>query len=212
VTTVSTVHSGVGGATIDRVAPGRDEPTMSGMDDAGTASPTQDWHIERCQLERMLPLRSRISYDATGTPQQCVAPTDGADGAVHYVAVAGGCDIGAASLSPDPRRFDTTTARWRLSYLAVDERWRERGIGSALVLARLSAVAAFGERFAWCQARLHRAPMYERLGAVIVSGVTPDPERGLCVDMLYGPISGRAPDRGGSGVSGRGYRHVEPPQ
>jgi GNAT superfamily N-acetyltransferase len=146
------------------------------------------WTIQRCCLARVLPLRSLITYGGARSCAESVSPLDEGEGAAHYVVRAGGADIAMASLFYSPRVVCGVRAEWMLGFLGVCEEWRGRGIGSALVMARREEVRRRGGDVAWCDARVGKIGMYERLGARGCGGAYDVPGTGLHMDMLYGGL------------------------
>jgi len=148
----------------------------------------RSWTIERCDLERVLPLRARITFDNKRDMDACVFPGDLFKQAKHWVAVSQGRDIAMASLTYSPKKVLNQKADWLLQFLGVDEEYRGAGIGRELIGTRLEEVRAAGSKFAWCSARVEKVLLYESLGALRESFMYDFPLLGLHVDMLYGPL------------------------
>ena len=150
--------------------------------------PAAGWTIEACELDRVLPLRAKLTYAGSRDLPDCAAPRERDVPAFHFVATSEGRDVGAASLVRHFTKLLGKRPRWFLSFLAVEPDYRHLGIGSALVLARLAVVRDLGASYAWCEARVSAAPLYVMLGAVSEGEVYELGTLGPHVRMLYGPF------------------------
>ena len=77
----------------------------------------------------------------------------------------------------------TTGGAWHLLGMAVDQRFRRRGLGSAVLAAALGHVADHGGGLVWCHARAHAMDLYRRHGFVEGQHRIEDPVGGTQVFM-----------------------------
>lgn len=119
----------------------------------------RDCSIRRTDASAVIGLRERVLWP--GRPDLCVLSEDSTPCAVHLAATHDESDspIGVLSLFlPD----DDGRAQFRK--LAVDERWRRRGIGTALIEAAASEARQAGCATLFCHAREPQALFYEQRG------------------------------------------------
>ena len=115
--------------------------------------------IRRADASAVIGLRERVLWP--GRLDLCVLSEDSTPCAVHLAATHDESDspIGVLSLFlPD----DDGRAQFRK--LAVDERWRRRGVGTALIEAAASEARQAGCATLFCHARVPQAPFYEQRG------------------------------------------------
>jgi predicted N-acetyltransferase YhbS len=107
-----------------------------------------------------------LSFDRPLSPEECIQEVD-AKPSFHWVAVSdSGEDIGAITVSRAPRVVCGERTNWRLRLIAVDPRWRRRGIGNALLKTGADAVADLDETAFWGSVRVPLLPWFESIGAV----------------------------------------------
>jgi GNAT superfamily N-acetyltransferase len=121
------------------------------------------------------PLRREI-LRPTRPPEASVYEQDDLADTVHLAAYddRGGL-VGCVTVFPqsydgEPLDGDTTAYRdaWRLRGMATTPEVRGTGVGRALLLAAIDAVAASGARLLWCHARAAAEGFYAKHGFVAV--------------------------------------------
>ena len=146
-----------------------------GGESAADAAAGAGVRVERVSASRVAALRERVLWP--GRPEMCRLPEDESEGAVHLAAVLAGGEadeegpeiVGVLSLFLPGAEGE---GRAQFRKLAVDEAWRRRGLGAALVdvaAAECRAAAARGgaQRPAtalFCHAREAQAMWYEKRG------------------------------------------------
>ena len=75
--------------------------------------------------------------------------------------------VGTALREAPPWDRDGPGAAWRVRGMATAERWRGRGLGTAVLDALISAVAGAGATMLWCNARVPARRLYERAGFAV---------------------------------------------
>lgn len=110
-----------------------------------------------------LALRQRVLYPVRSV-EDCAYPGDAE--ARHFGAHSGKQLVGVASLKlqPCPATGPAQGAAWRVYAVAVDDGFRGRGLGTALIEACLRCASVAGARCLWCNARLPADRFYEGLG------------------------------------------------
>ncbi len=115
-----------------------------------------------------------------GRPRaETVFEGDDDSGTGHYGAFVDGALIGVATLMAESPPALQSEGAWRIRGMAVDERYRGRGIGRALVNACLDHAVSQRGRLCWCNARVGARDFYLRCGFAIegeefdVAGIGP---------------------------------------
>ena len=88
--------------------------------------------------------------------------------------------VGCSTLQVDER----PCCRFRIRGMAVDEKYRGRGIGTEMV-RYLQSKAVSENSGIWCNARILAVPMYERCGFRKVSSIFEIKDIGLHYDMEW---------------------------
>ena len=120
-------------------------------------------------------VRFSALYEPWGLPRRLVDDADGLE-YVHFVAVSDdGSVIGYA-------RLHLEGGESKAYQVAVDEPWRTRGVGRALMTAVAQRASAEGRDRLHLDARVYAIPFYERLGFTaegdtFISGRTGTPHR-----------------------------------
>ena len=107
------------------------------------------------------PLRMR-ALRAGRPASESVYPYDQLPETLHVAAVVGEQVVGCATVFPEP--YEGLPDAWRLRGMAVDERYRGRGIGTRVMDRMKVELAARGVRLLWCNARTVALPFYLRHG------------------------------------------------
>lgn len=125
--------------------------------------------IRTASAREVLDLRHRVLR--AGLPRE-EASFDGDDGsqARHFAALdQTGAVVGCATIMPSDWKGKPA---WRLRGMAVEEGWRLKGVGGALLRAIETSIAPHAELPApqlWCNARTPAVEFYKRNGWVIAS-------------------------------------------
>lgn len=86
----------------------------------------------------------------------------------HFGAFIDGELVGAGYISPVSEPEDigaddaATAGGWQLRGMSVDENYRGRGIGRAIILACVQAAREENAPVLWCNARVRAVPLYQR--------------------------------------------------
>jgi len=117
--------------------------------------------IEPITAEDTRPLRHAILR--TGRPlAETVFEGDHWPGTRHYGAFIDGRLIAVATLIPEATPAFSSAGAWRIRGMAVDESFRGRGLGAALVRACLDHAKSQRGRLCWCNARVGARDFYLR--------------------------------------------------
>jgi GNAT superfamily N-acetyltransferase len=102
------------------------------------------------------------------TPQELALPGDDDPASAHFAAFdTQGAVIATASVRRETPHWHPTERRgWRLRGMATEARWRNRGLGAALVVEVIGHVSAEGGGLLWCHARTPALEFYRRSGFV----------------------------------------------
>jgi GNAT superfamily N-acetyltransferase len=115
----------------------------------------------------MRPLR--LSVLRKGWPEESVhTERDDDPDTLHLAAFAGGDVIGVVTLFPDPFPEDGTRSAARFRWMAVDEAWRGRGAGEALIRHSARLLQVDGIELMWATGRDSALGFYERLGFRVI--------------------------------------------
>jgi GNAT superfamily N-acetyltransferase len=108
-------------------------------------------------------------------------PGDDLPNAVHLGAIdERGTIVGACFVAPEPCPWRSDGAdAWRLRSMATEPARQREGIGSAVLDAAITHVAALGVPLLWCHAREPAIRFYEQHGFVGAGDIYRDPETGL---------------------------------
>lgn len=120
---------------------------------------------------RVYELRQAVLRPHQGVEEMPVAGEDGPDALTLAAVTAGDEVVSTACVVPDPPPGSLAALvpagrAFRLRAMATSPRARRAGVGSAVLAAALSHVAARGGVVLWCNARIAAVPFYERAGFV----------------------------------------------
>ncbi len=119
--------------------------------------------ISSIAAERTATLRGEVLRPGA-VPSELIYAGDDAADTCHFGAFEGADLIGIASIYREKWPLDTSLRAFRLRGMAVEARFRGRGVGAALIRACLERVAAKGGAVLWCNARVSAQGFYESLG------------------------------------------------
>jgi GNAT superfamily N-acetyltransferase len=146
--------------------------------------------VGRCTPGAVLPLRHAVLRPHQSRAEDVVFEGDHKPGSAHFCARdAAGMTVCVASVYPEAPPWQepvvpVTAGSWRLRGMATAPEWRGRGVGSAVLRAVVSHVAAGGGGLFWCNARLGAVAFYTRAGMVTVDGPWEEPFIGPHIAMF----------------------------
>jgi predicted GNAT family N-acyltransferase len=124
--------------------------------------------IRQARCDEIIDLRHRVLRNGLPRETACFSGDDDAQ-ARHFIAMDdAGTIVGCASVIPNPWQG---APAWQVRGMAVDEGFRKRGIGEALLRAIEQSVAATSNAPCklWCNARTPAVDFYRRHGWEIAS-------------------------------------------
>lgn len=116
--------------------------------------------IKLVEPERIIDLRWRV-LRPTRPREAARFAVDPEPDAFHLAALVGERPVGCVTFFPEP--YDGEPG-WRLRGMAVEESFRDRGIGGQLIERGTAEVADRGGALVWCNGRTSAARFYERHG------------------------------------------------
>lgn len=123
------------------------------------------------------PLRAAVLRP--GLPAELsVYPLDDDPASFHAGVFADGALIGVASVFNEAPSGESPTTEWRLRGVAVDEPYRNRGIGEKMMSVCIAYVSEADGTEIWCNARERARTFYERLGFRVEGERYEDPVSG----------------------------------
>ena len=133
---------------------------------------------EPTDLSPLLKVRWRNLYPDKVMDPELSRTTDTANETTHFIAMADSSVVGCVTLTKDSAHGRNLRMRW----LGVDNDYRGKGIGAALVQACLTE-AGNRRQGIWLNARLSATSLYRRLGFEELGNPFELPEIGLHLVM-----------------------------
>ena len=126
------------------------------------------YEIRPLELAETYELRRRVLRNNDPGAEVHIREDDRAD-AWHIGAIADGRVIATASFYGIPcRQRPDVSAVAQLRMMAVDERWQETGVGSAVLRQAMEHLKREGVELLWCNARSTASGFYEHLGFELI--------------------------------------------
>jgi GNAT superfamily N-acetyltransferase len=144
-----------------------------------------EYTVQQLPVERTRHLRKAVLRPYLPDDDPFVMPDDHLPTTVAFGAVTpDDAVIGVARITPEPPPFDTSAQHsWRLRGMATSPDLRNTGVGSAMLAALVSYIAAAGGGILWCNARVAARGLYERGGMQQWGEVWEDPNIGPHIVM-----------------------------
>lgn len=141
--------------------------------------------VRQVEPERTFALRHRVLRGHEPIEKlRLPSDDDPASGTFAAFDDATGDVIGTAAVFREPPPWDPhVDSAWRLRGMATAERWRSKGVGSAVLAAVVEHVVSAGGRLLWCNARVPAVNFYERAGFERVGEEWDEPYIGPHVTM-----------------------------
>jgi GNAT superfamily N-acetyltransferase len=120
-------------------------------------------HIVPTDLDTVVPLRMTLSIPPRSR-EAALSSGDTADGVAHFAAYLEGQLVGVCSIGPEALPILQHAPAWRTRGLVVLPKFRDRGVGLALVRTLLQFGESKPNPLVWGYAKQHLIPLYELVG------------------------------------------------